>query len=106
MYFLTSYIKVTVSTVPTEWYHLVFNYVSGSPATLEGITIYHDGVEVGSGTQKTSHTTNAGQGVVVIGRYFAQAHEQDFASVMVDELLFFNRNLSPDEVSILYNMHK
>ena len=106
VYFLTSYIRVTISTVPTEWYHLVFNYVDGNSFSGESITIYHDGVEVGSSTQKTSYNNNAGQAVVVLGRYFVQTLEQDFASVMVDELLFFNKNLSPEEVQILYNMHK
>ena len=104
VFFRTSYITVTFSTVPNEWYHLVFNYIGTNNA--EGIVIYHDGTEVGSSTQKTSYNNNAGQGVVIIGRYFAQALEQDFASVMVDELLLFNRKLTPEEVQILHNMHK
>ena len=87
-------------TVPTEWYHLVFNCVSG-----DSVVIHHDGAEVGRSTQKASISNNAGPGVVVVGRYFVQS-EQDFASVMVDELLFVNRPLSEAEAQILYNMHK
>ena len=97
-------IKVTISTVPTEWYHLVFNYIGTKDA--EGVTIYHDGTEVGSSTQKTSFTRSTGPGVVVIGRYFVQYLEDFFASVMVDELLFFNRYLTGQEVEILYNEQK
>ena len=103
VYFRTDYISVTISTVPTQWYHLVFNYIGTSSA--EGVTIYHDGAEVGSSTQKKTYARNEGSGVVVIGRQFVQLLVQAYASVMVDELLFFNRKLSPAEVQILYNMH-
>ena len=96
--------KVTISTVPTEWYHLVFNYIGTNNA--EGITIYHDGAEVGSSTEKPLGSRNGGPGVVVLGRYFVQFQEINYASVMVDELLFFNKNLNPQEIQILYNMYK
>ena len=46
------------------------------------------------------------QVLLVLGRYFVQFQETYYASVMVDELLFFNRNLNPQEVQILYNVHK
>ena len=82
----------------------MFNYIGTNNA--EGIAIYHDGAEVGSSTQKTSYIRNARPGVVVIGRYFVQFQETYYASVMVDELLFFNRNLNLQEVQILYNVHK
>ena len=100
MCYRTEYIRMIISTVPTEWYHLVFNYISGSPASGEGIIIGHNGVEVGRSTQKVSLINNAGSGVVVIGRHLVQL-EKDFASVMMDELLFFNRyphRRSPDSV--------
>ena len=100
-YFRTNYIKVEISTVPTEWYHLVFNYIGSS--NEDGVAIYHDGMVVGSNTQ-VSYNTNAGQGVVVLGRYFVHTLEQDFASVMVDELLFFNRKLTSTEVQILFEL--
>ena len=57
-------------------------------------------------TQKIAYARNARPGVVVIGRYFVQFQEAYFASVMVDELLFFDRNLTPQEAQILYNRHK
>ena len=79
----------------------MFNYVGTNNA--EGVTIYHDGVEVGSSAQKVSYERTVGPGVVVIGKYNVHS-EQDFASVMVDELLFFNRIITADEVQILYDM--
>ena len=91
---------MAISTVPSEWYHLVFNYKKHYG---DFIVIYHDGAEVGVGTQKTPFDRNGGAGVVVIGRNFVQS-ERAFASVMVDELLFFNRFLTGEEVQILYNM--
>ena len=99
-----NYITATISTVPPTWYHLVFNYIGTTNA--EGVVIYHDGVHVGSSTEKTSYARNTRPGVVVIGRYFVQLLEEGFASVVVDELLFFNRIITTDEVQILYNMHK
>ena len=79
----------------------MFNYIGTNNA--DGVAIYHDGVEMEGNTQKTANTKNKGPGVAVLGRYFVQL-EQYFASVMVDELLFFNRYLTPQEVQILYNM--
>ena len=105
MFFRTEYITMFISTVPTEWYHLVFKYIGESPVSVDSVVIYHDGVEVGSSTQKVSYSTTAGQSVVVLGRKLVQS-ELDFASVMVDELLFFNRHLTEEEAQILYNMHK
>ena len=104
VYFRTDYIQVTDLTVPTEWYHLVFNYIGESSVGEDSVVIYHNGAEVGRSTNKVSYSTSARQGVVVIGKHRVQS-EQDFASVMVDELLFFNRPLSEAEAQILYNMH-
>ena len=80
----------------------MFNYISSYIG--DRVIIYHDGAEVGVGTQKTPFGRNGGgAGVVVIGRNIVQL-EQAFASVMMDELLFFNRYLNQEEVQILYNM--
>ena len=106
MYLATDFMIVTISINPTDWFHMVFNYIGGSPTRGDSVIIYHDGAEVGSNTQKTQKVRNTGPGVVVIGRYFVQFQEQYFASVMLDELLFFNRYLTAQEVQILYNMHK
>ena len=68
---------MTDLTVPTEWYHLVFNYVGGSAASSgDSVVIYHNGAEVGRSTQKASISNNAGAAVVVVGRYSVQS-EQD-----------------------------
>ena len=94
VYYRTEYIILIIVPVPTEWYHLVFNYIGRFPVSgLDSVVIYHDGAELGSSTHKTLYNSNAGTGIVVIGKHFVQL-EQDFASVMVDELLFFNRYLT------------
>ena len=106
MDYRTEYIRMVISTIPTEWYHLVFNYIGESPVGGgDSVVIYHDGVEVGRSTQKTSYTASAGKGVVVIGKHLVHL-DLEFASVMVDELLFFNRHLTEEEAQILYNRHK
>ena len=102
VYFRTTYIRVDVSTIPTDWYHLIFNFFGASDA--EGVAIHHNGVKIGS-NRLAQYTNAAGQGVVVLGRYNVRA-DRDFGSVMVDEMLFFNRHLTSQEIQILYNMHK
>ena len=88
---------------PIYWHHLVFNYI-GTNGT-QGIAVYHDGQEVTGSTNGQTLSTTAGPGEVVIGRYLT-TWDGGYSSVLVDELLFFNRELTPEEIQILYNMDK
>ena len=93
------------TTVPTGWFHVVFNYIG--PDNGEGGTIYHDGVEELRKDYRNNHgyAYAAGSGVVVIGRPYPSSDEK-YTSVMVDELMFFNRKLTLEEIENLYNQHK
>ena len=84
---------------------MIFNYIGTGHG--EGVTIYHDGVEE---LRKDYRNNNpygyaAGSGVVVIGRPYPSSDEK-YASVMVDESMFFNRKLTLEEIENLYNQYK
>ena len=99
------YFMVTASK-PTGWFHLVFNLIGLQDG--DGITIYHNGADVGDGKDKLGGGDPflpVGSGMVVVGRSLTSKNEL-YASVMVDELLFFNRYLSIEEIQMLYNMYK
>ena len=83
---------------PGIWTHSVLNYIGPS----DGIRGYIDGEEKASGTHKTAFATSAGDGRIVVGRLFTDRDEQ-YTSVQVDELIFFNAPLTSDDVQLIYN---
>ena len=107
-YFVFSYgvalpgatLYATAEIVPNEWYHVVFNFINPR------IVAYHDGVEVVDTDQEHDFKQTAGMGLVEIGRYQVLIDDPaKYTSVIVDELMFFNRKLTPEEIQILYNQH-
>ena len=81
---------------PTGWTHVVLNYSGPN----NGIQMYMDGVEVGSDTTKAGGPYSAGDGRIVAGRYYTN-QDRNYASVQVDELLFFNQTLTAAEIEAL-----
>ena len=53
------------------------------------------------GISSTLANEPAGSGVVVIGRN-GPLVDKEYVSAMVDELMFFNRGLTPEEAKMLY----
>ena len=84
------------------WFHLVLNYIG--PADGQGITIYTDGDLQVSVTSRVTTSYTAGDGRVVIGRARTDLDER-YASVEVDELTFWNRALTQQEIQAIYYMH-
>ena len=78
----------------------MLNYIG--PNNGQGIRMYHNGEQVASDTGKTGITNSAGDGRIVVGRYYTNA-DRDYATVQVDELIFFNQSLSVDEIRMLYD---
>ena len=74
---------------------MVFNFVG--PQDGEGIVVYNDGAEWGMNPYKTVNTFEAESGEIVIGKY-----NDIYSSLMMDELVFFNRKLNLKEIEILY----
>ena len=85
---------------PTGWFHLAM--VFHGPNEGEGITVYHDGVQVASDTTKWPYSFppyRPGDGTFVIGRFYTDRGE-DYSSVEVDELTLWNRNLTQQEIGV------
>ena len=82
---------------------MVYNYIG--PNNGEGVTIYHHGVEEVRQGNRSPHVYPEGSGKVVIGRT-RPSRDQKYASLMMDELMFFNRKLTVSEIQILYNQYK
>ena len=66
----------------------------------QGIKIFYNGLEVASLETKLAGSHQTGDGRIVVGRRFTDM-DQQYASIMVDELLFFNLYLTPEEISVL-----
>ena len=93
-YFYTSYPK------PSGWIHIVGCYLG--PNNGQGIRIYYNGAEEGSATNKAGGPYSAGDGRIVVGRIYTDL-DLNYASVEVDELIYFNAALTSDEVQSIYN---
>ncbi len=88
-----------------RWQFIVLTWDGTSSAS--GVHIYIDGVEVsyqlsqnGSGSRLDDSSTNL---LIGIGNFGAQSNTWDGS---IDEMRFYNRVLSPDEVSRLYKIQK
>ena len=88
-----SFIKAT--SLPTGWTHIVLNYIG--PNNEEGIRIYENGIQTGSDDTQSAHAYQPGEGRVVIGRQYTDV-DAAYASVDIDELLFFNETLSDQDI--------
>ena len=83
--------------VPSSFSHLVLNYIG--PSNGQGLRIYFDGTFSAQAKQAASHSS--GDGRVVVGRF----HTEDDEIFDIDELLFFNHQLSDQEIMELQNMN-
>ena len=80
------------------WTHVVLNYFNSSDG--EGITVYFNGRKVASDTSKDVGSRSPGGGRIVVGRWYTD-RDQDYASVQIDELIFFNNFLTLEEIMSL-----
>ena len=92
------YFTTHVNTT-SGWTHVVLNYIG--PNNGQGIRMFVDGQEVATGTTRVSRVSSGGDGRVVVGKLFANDISEKYASVQVDELIFFNQALSIDQIRTL-----
>ena len=85
-------------TKPTGWFHFVLNYIG--PNDGEGIRVYYDGIEVASYTTSGSGLNLSGVGRIVVGREYTDVNFY-YTTLHLDELIFFNRSLTSDEITAL-----
>ena len=78
----------------------MLNYIR--PNDGEGIRIYYNGQVVANDTTKNERPYSAGDGRIVVGRYYPDL-DRNYASVQVDELIYFNAALTSDEVQSICN---
>ena len=86
---------------PTDWIHVVGNYIG--PYDGQGTRMFIDGTEVDSDTDKHGGPYPTGDGRIVVGRFHTNI-DGWYHSVYVDELFFFNRSLSTEEIVQIYNV--
>ena len=85
---------------PTGWTHVVLHYVG--PNNGQGISVYFNGVEVVSDTSRYAFPNSAGDGRLVLGRESTDI-DNNYGSVDVDELFFFNQTLSDQNIQDMSN---
>ena len=94
----SGHFSVETGRANNVWVHSVLNFLG--PNDQEGISIYQNGQHVGNHTTINQSSTNAPDGKIVIGRVFTEINNF-YASVQVDELLFFNQTLTEAEIRLL-----
>ena len=86
------------------WTHVILNYLG--PFQLQGIQIYVNGENVAAQPVKSdSSTFSAGDGRIVVGRLLTDS-DQGYASVMVDELIYFNTQLNFQDIEALNDLYE
>ena len=89
--------------VRTGWNHLVLNFIG--PVNGEGVQIYVNGVLTGSGMLKYAAVSySPGDGRVVVGRSYAHK-DQQYSTLEIDELVFFNNWLNAEDVKMTYSKY-
>ena len=78
----------------------MLNYIG--PNDGEGFRIYYNGTEVAKKQGKRVRSHAAGDGRIVVGRQYTNS-DRNYASVEVDELIYFNAALTSDDVQSIYN---
>ena len=95
--------ELDVSSIsPNSWIHVTMIY--RGPNSGEGITVYHDAVEVGSDTVPYTLYTVTSSGMFKIGRKFDPPGDKQYGTMYMDELLFWNRILHQTEIEMVKNM--
>ena len=96
------YFAKDVISTPTSWFHLAL--VFHGPEEGQGITVYTNGTPAAAPSLRgTNHTRNS-WGIVLIGRLRTD-QGPNYASLMADELTFWNRQLRDEEVEALRDMY-
>ena len=85
--------------LPSGWFHLVINIIK--PNDEQGLEIHFDGVQLGINAGFGANRTIDGSERVVIGNLRNSPGVSGYASVQMDELMFFNKALNQEEITEL-----
>ena len=92
------YFHYNHDSFPTDWYHLAM--IFHGPNNGQGMSIYHNGSLVKYDLTKALKNYTGSSGNVIIGKRFTD-RDEDYGSVMVDELTFWDRQLLPEEIQAM-----
>ena len=87
---------------PTDWLHLVVNFYGTEDEA--GFDMYVNGVKTDDDLNTGPGGPIPGLGEVVVGRRYPSTDDL-YSSVMVDELIFYNRKLCPEELQDIFLMY-
>ena len=85
---------------PSGWTHAVLDYLG--PNDGQRISIYNNEEKVARDTTKAERLYSAADGRIVVGRRFKDK-DQDYASVQVDELIYFNQALTNEDIQSIFD---
>ena len=86
--------------VPDGWFHVTWVFHGPS----RGFTVYHAEAEYSDKELKSHPAFQNSTGTVVIGRRLTDS-DAHYGHVTVDELMFWNRELSKEEAKMLRNVY-
>ena len=89
--------------IPSDWFHLVL--VFHGPESGQGFAVHRDEDQWTSRILHTNGGYKNTSGTVIIGRLYSD-RDGNYGDVMADELTFWNRQLTEQEVDALRNMHQ
>ena len=92
--------SVTTGYTQSRWFHIVFNVIG--PNDGQGYRIYHDGQLVKNVTQIFKTRSSSMDRRIVIGRSSTNS-DDNYSSVQMDDLCFFNRALTKAEITMMNN---
>ena len=92
----------STSFTTDTWVHVTTIY--RGPNDGEGMKVYHDGADIGSTTQKFPRQTDTPSGIVKVGRWFDPPGAGGYGSLYLDELLFWNRQISEADIQLIKDL--
>ena len=84
------------------WIH--YTFVLGVRNEADGFTVYVNGVLATEGSMSSDEGFAPGSGAMVIGRRYLD-FDSRYVSVIVDELLLWNRKLTQPEIQKILNQN-
>lgn len=86
--------------LPSDWFHVAVVV----HRNFTGITVYHDGVEVGEDLEVSNDSPDPAPGDLVVGRKYLNKDDV-YKNVQLDEVTIWDVALTADEVQAIHDMH-
>ena len=91
---------MNIPKVTNQWIHLVLNFIG--PMREQGIEVFRDGALITNPQSYVQFQRSRGEGKLILGRWYVNM-DSGYATIDVDEVVFFNRKLMAQEVVSIYN---